>query len=73
MFVGRLLTEKQKQQAGEISGKIIQMILEGRSLYDMSDRLKLEPWEVYENMDEMLYTLRKEVGWKRYLKILFQK
>lgn len=74
MFVNTyLLTEKQKQQVGEISGKTIQMILEGRSLYYMAEQLKLEPWEVVQNMDEMLYTLKKQVGWKRYLRNFFRK
>lgn len=66
------LTEKQRMKVGEMSGKIMFWILEGRSTAYMTKELKLEyPWMVDDNIDEMLYELFKWVGIKRYLKIIF--
>lgn len=74
MFVQRyLLTEEQKHKVGEMQGKVLFWILEGRSIAYMAEQLKLKPIEVEENLDEMLYTLRKQVGVWRYIKILFWK
>lgn len=68
-----LLTDEEKRKVSEMCGKIMLWILEGRSIGYMSMELRIPPWQVKRNVDEMLYTLRKEVGIKHYLKILFMK
>ena len=74
MFVQRcLLTEEQKREVGEMQGKVLYWILQGRSTVYMAEQLKLKPIEVEENLDEMLYILRKQVGVWRYIKILFKR
>lgn len=68
-----LMNDDEKRKVGEMSGKMIQWMLEGRSVGFMAEMLEIYPWMVDYNMDEMLYTLLKEVGVKRYLKVLFSK
>ena len=67
------MTEKEKQRFIDITGKTVLYLAEGRSLYDMAKRLDLEPGQVHRNIDELLYELRKSLGWKRYIKALFIK
>lgn len=67
------LTTKERHKVAEMSGKTMLHILEGDSMARMSENLKLEPWQIQHNIDEALYTLKRYVGWKRYLKILFTK
>lgn len=67
------LTEEEKRKAGEMAGKIITGILEERHVGYMAENLKLDPWMVEANIDEILCILRKRVGWRRYLKVLFWK
>lgn len=65
------LTDADRAVVGWMSGKMIQMILEKRSVDYMSACLGLEPREVEYNIDETLYTLRNQVGRWRFFKILF--
>lgn len=67
------LTEEEKRKVSEMSGNIILWILEGRSIGYMSEKLNLQPWQIDANIDEMLYTLRKRVGKRRFFKTLFIK
>ena len=67
------MKEKQKQRFVDITGKTVLYLAEGRSLYYMAERLDLEPSQVNHNIDELLYELRKSLGWKRYIKALFIK
>ena len=67
------LTDEEKLKVSEMSGKIMLYILEGRSIGYMSEKLNLPPWQIEANIDEMLYTLRKQVGKRRFLKTLFNK
>lgn len=67
------LTEKDKQQISEMSGKIVLWILEGRSNAYMADQLHLHPQQFNHNVDQLLYDLRKHVGIWRFIKILFKK
>lgn len=67
------LNERDKQNISEMCGKIIVALIEGRSTYQMSNILNMQPHEVEHNIDEMLYTLRTHVGKKRYIKTLFRK
>lgn len=67
------MTEEEKQKFIEVNGKTILYLVEQRSLFDMAKKLNLEPWQVDHNIDELLYELRKSLGWKRYIKALFIK
>lgn len=67
------LTEEEKHKVSDMCGDIMLWMLEGRSIGYMSEKLNLPPWQVEANIDEMLYTLRKQVGKRRFLKILFIK
>ena len=67
------LTEEDKKQVSEMVGQMQLWILEGRSIYDIANRFKLEPWEVVENMFETAYGFIKLIGFKNYLKMWFCK
>lgn len=67
------MTEEDKRRFSEMCGKTMLWILERRSIGYMSEKLNLHPYQVEHNIDEMLYELRKQVGWKRYIKTLFRK
>lgn len=68
-----LLNEEEKRKVSEMSGKIMLYMLEGRDIGYMSKHLNLPPWQIEHNIDEMLFTLRQQVGKKRFFKTLFQK
>lgn len=68
-----LLTEEEKKQVSEMSGKLIMWISEGRSIDYMAKQLHLSPLQVEQNVNEMMYTLKKQVGFKRFLGILLWK
>lgn len=67
------MTEEEKQRFIEVNGQTILYLIERRSLFDMAKKFDLEPWQVDHNIDELLYELRKNLGWKRYIKALFIK
>ena len=65
------MNEEEKKQFVDIVGRTVLYIEEQRSLYDMANKLNLYSWQVNYNIDELLYLLRKHLGWKRYIKALF--
>lgn len=65
------LTDKEKQQISDITGKIMLWILNGKSIAYMAEQLHLTEQELIYNIEENLYELRKLIGSKRYLKMLF--
>lgn len=65
------LTDKEKQQISDMTGKIMLWILNGRSIAYMAEQLHLTEQELIYNIEENLYELRKLIGSKRYLKMLF--
>ena len=67
------MTKEEKQKFIEVNGKTILYLVERRSLFDIAKKLDLELWQVDYNIDELLYELRKSLGWKRYIKALFIK
>ena len=74
MFVHRtMMTQEQKEKASKLTGKLILWILEGRNVDYMAKCLDLHPWQVEHDMEEALYVLKKQVGLKRYLKVLFMR
>ena len=68
-----LLNDEDKRKVSEMCGKMMLWILEGQNIGYMSEKLDLPPWQIEANMDEMLYTLRKQVGIRRFLRTLFYK
>ena len=68
-----LLTEEEKKQVGEMCGKIVLLILEGQSTEYMAENLKMCPQQVNDNIGELLYILKKKVGLKQFLRVLFWK
>lgn len=68
-----LLNNEEKKQVSEMSGKIILWILEGRDIGYMSEKLHLSPQQIESNINEMLFTLKKHVGKRRFFKILLAK
>ena len=67
------MTEDQRKRFVETTGKTILYVIERRDLFYMAKNLRLEPYQVDHNIDEILYELRKSLGWKRYIKALFTK
>lgn len=67
------MTEKDRQRFIEVTGKTMLWLEERRSIQYIADNLNLEPWQVYENIDEMMYILRNHVGKRRFFKMLFVK
>lgn len=65
------LTDKEKQQISDMTGKIMLWILNGKSIAYMAEQLRLTEQELIYNIEENLYELRKLIGSKRYLKMLF--
>lgn len=65
------LTDKEKQQISDMTGKIMLWILNGKSIAYMAKQLRLTEQELIYNIEENLYELRKLIGSKRYLKMLF--
>ncbi len=68
-----LLSNEEKKQVSEMSGKIILWILEGRSVGYMSEMLRLSPQQIESNIDEVLFVIKKYVGKRRFFKILLTK
>ena len=66
----RLLTDEEKKEVSEMSGKLVTWMLEGRSTKYMAKQLHLSPRQVEHNINETIYTLKKRVGFKRFLGIL---
>ena len=67
------MNEEEKKRFVDITGRMVLYIEEQRSLTDMANKLDLYAWQVDHNIDELLYQLRKSLGWKRYIKALFIK
>ena len=67
------LTDEERKKVSEMVGQMQLWILEGRSIYDIANRLKLKPWEVVENVFETAYGFMELIGFKNYLKIWFHK
>lgn len=67
------MNEDQKQKFSKMNGDILIWICEGQSTGYMSEKLNLHPYQVEHNIDEMLYVLRKRVGFCRFIRALFIK
>ena len=67
------MNEEQKKKLSKMNGDILIWICEGQSTGYMSEKLNLYPHQIEHNIDEMLYVLRKRVGFRRFIKTLFIK
>lgn len=67
------MTDEEKKRFVEMSGSIILWLSEGRSISYMSDKLNLKPSQVEHNIEEILYTIKKRVVLRRFMKVLFTK
>lgn len=67
------MTESDKERFVEVVGKTMLGLEMGDSIEDIAKSVDLEPHQVEDNIDADLYTIRKRVGWKRYIKALFVK
>ena len=67
------MTEEEKKHLSDICGTCITMMAQGYSYSQIADKTGLNPTQVRDNAYEMLYTLRKYVGRKNFIKVLFWK
>ncbi len=67
------MTEIEKQQFSKIIGDTFIMLEESYSIEQIAKELKLEPWQVEYNIDDILYRLRRRLGWRRYIRTMFMK
>lgn len=62
-----------REEISKLSGKLMLWIIEGRNTAYMAEQLNLSVGQVETDIDEMIYTLRKRVGNKRFIKNLLLK
>ena len=67
------MTADEKKRHVEVVGTTVQMVEEGRGTWQIAEKLNLHPYQVEENIDEILYILRKRLGLKRFIKSIFIK
>ena len=67
------MTEIEKQQLSKIIGDTFIMLEENYSIEQIAKELKLEPCQVEYNIDDILYRLRRRLGWRRYIRTMFMK
>ena len=67
------LTDNERVQVSEMTGKIMLWVLERRGLDYMSSELNIPKRMVLENICETIYELFKVVGRRNYLKFIFRK
>lgn len=67
------MNEKERKKAAEMIGETVLMLEEGRSIIDISERLNLQPYQVTENINEILYKIRRHRGKWHYFKQMFVK
>lgn len=67
------MTAEEKKRHVEVVGTTVQMVEEGRGTWQIAEKLRLHPYQVEENIDEILYILRKRLGLKRFIKSIFIK
>lgn len=67
------MTEIEKQQLSKIIGDTFIMLEESYSIEQIAKELKVEPWQVEYNIDDILYRLRRRLGWRRYIRTMFMR
>ena len=67
------MNEEERKRAVEVIGNTVLMLEEGRSIAYISEQLNLHPYQVVENINEILYRIRNHQGKWHYIKQLFVK
>lgn len=67
------MTEEERQKAAMMIGDMVLMLQEGYGESHISEKYKLHPYQVRENILEVLFVLRNHVGKWTYFKELFTK
>lgn len=67
------MTPEEKQRQIEVIGTTVQMLEEYHSYHKIAERLNLEDWQVYDNIMEILYIIRKRIGIRYFIKSIFIK
>ena len=65
------MTEGEKKKFVNTIGITVLCLSEGKCSYQIAKELKLSPQQVDHNIDELIYTLRRTLGWRRIIKALF--
>lgn len=65
------MTEEEKKKFVNTIGITVLCLSEGKTSYRIAEELNLHPLAVEHNIDELIYTLRKTLGWKRFIKAMF--
>ena len=67
------MNEDERKRAVEVIGNTVLMLEEGRSIAYISEKLNLHPYQVIENINEILYNIRRHQGKWHYFKQMFTK
>jgi hypothetical protein len=67
------MSEYERQKTAMMLGDMILMMQEGCRTEHIAVKYNLYDHQVRENILEILYTIRKHVGWRTYFKELFTK
>lgn len=67
------LTDEEKRMVSDMVGKLQLYILEGRSIVYMAKQTHLSIYEVEENLFETAYQFIKQIGWRKFIKLLIYK
>ena len=67
------MTEAEKKRHVEVVGTTVQMVEEGFADFQIAQKLNLYPWQVKENIIEILYVIRKRIGIWEFIKTIFIK
>ncbi len=67
------MTDEDKQRFIYVIGTMCLRIGEGFNSKQIADEIDLHPYQVDENIIELLYTIRKRIGVWRFIKTIFIK
>lgn len=71
VYVVDKMTEDEKKKFVNTIGVTVLCLAEGKGDFQIAEELKLPLYAVHRNIDELIYTLRKTLGWKRFIRALF--
>ena len=66
------MTDAEKDKAAKVLGETVLMADEMKSFSDISDETGISVTEVLANMREILFVLKRYLGLKEYLKVIFR-
>ena len=65
------MTDEEKKKFVNTIGITVLCLSEGKASFQIAKELKLNTMAVDHNIDELIYTLRKTLGWRRFIKAMF--